>query len=165
MPSSWRHSPAWFLVALVAAAFLVGAVVPLEIAAYSSTHGKVVVDESLESSFRISYIGQWSGFGNHWYNYTVTYAAPGLNWSDLWLTVYFNGTTTQIPSETAHALVNNGTVAYFLFITGQWHGGAALVREGQTLSVDTDEFSGDGNILFIAALEGPYYGSEAMMIP
>jgi hypothetical protein len=165
MPSSWRHSPAWFLVALVAAAFAVGAVVPLEIASYSAVHGKVVVDESLENSFQISYIGQWSGFGNHWYNYTVAYAAPGLNWSDLWMTVYFNGTTTQIPSETAHAVVNNGTVASFLFITGEWHGGSALVRAGQTLSVDTDEFSGDGNILFVAAIQGPYYGTESMMIP
>jgi hypothetical protein len=165
MPNSWRHSPAWLLVVVVAATFAVGVIAPLEVAAYTSGHQKVAVDESLENSFRIAYIGQWSGFGNHWYNYTVTFAASGLNWSDLWMTVYFNGTTTPIESEIAHTVVNGGAVATFSFLTGLWRGGAALVEAGQTMSVDTGEFEGDGNILFVAAIQGNYYGTFSLIIP
>jgi hypothetical protein len=165
MTSSWRQSPVWILLVIIGATFAVGVIVPLEIASYTAGHQNPPVDESLEKSFRISYIGQWSGFGNHWYNYTVTYAAPGLNWSDLWMTVYFNGTTTPIESEIAHAVVNNGTVATFAFLTGIWKGGGALVKAGQTLSVDTGEFEGDGNILFVAAIQGNYYGTFSLVIP
>ncbi|MGC2288313.1 MAG: hypothetical protein WA688_00445 [Thermoplasmata archaeon] len=165
MSTSWRYSPAWLFVLLIAGIFVVGVTVPLEIASYSSGHQKVPVDESLENSFRIAYIGQWSGYGNHWYNYTVTFAAPGLNWSDLWMTVFFNGTTTPIESETAHAVVNNGTVAYFNFLNGNWRGGSALVRVGETLSIDTAEFGGDGNTLYVVAISGYFSGSFSLVIP
>jgi hypothetical protein len=165
MANSWRHSPVWIIVIVIGATFAVGVIVPLQIASYTAGHQKVPVDESLESSFRISYIGQWSGFGNHWYNYTVTYAASGLNWSDLWMTVYFNGTTTPIVSEIAHSVVNGGAVASFSFLTGIWRGGAASVEAGQTLSVDTGEFDGDGNVLFVAAIQGNYYGTFSLVIP
>jgi hypothetical protein len=145
--------------------FAVGLAVPLEVASYAASHQAVHPIESLESSFRISYVGQWSGFGNHWYNYTVAYAASGLNWSDLWMTVFFNGTTTQIPSATAHAVVNGGSLAYFSFITGEWTGGANLIRSGQQLGVDTAEFEGDGNTLFVVAIQGPFTGSFSLVIP
>jgi hypothetical protein len=165
MVSSWRYSPAGLLLVLVVALFVVGLAIPLEIASYAAGHQKPPVNESLESSFRISYVGQWSGFGNHWYNYTVAYAAVGLNWSDLWMTVFFNGTTDPIESETAHSVVNNGTVAFFSFLTGNWRGGSALVKAGQILSVDTAEYQGDGNILYVAAISGNFVGTFSLVIP
>ncbi|HLY77689.1 MAG TPA: hypothetical protein VKT21_07375 [Thermoplasmata archaeon] len=166
MSRSWRHSPAWMLVVVVGVMFAAGVAVPLEIAAYSAAHQTVYHDESLESSFRIAYQTQWSGFGHHWYNYTVGYAAVGLVWGDLWITVYFNGTTTEIPSNAAHAVVNNGTVGYFSFGTGSWSRWAlASVLVGETLSVDTAEFGGDGNVLFIASISGSFYGSFSLIIP
>jgi hypothetical protein len=143
----------------------VGVAVPLELESYSTGHQKTVLVESLESSFRISYIGQWSGFGNHWYNYTVNFAAVGLNWSDLWMTVYFNGTTTSIVSESAHTVVDNGTIAYFSFITGNWRGGSHPILDGETMSVDTAEYDGDGNILYIAGISQYVSGSLSLYIP
>jgi hypothetical protein len=165
MSGPWRQSPVWLLAILIVGVFALGVIAPLEIASYSDQHQAVHVVESLESSFRISYVGQWSGFGNHWYNYTVEYAASGLNWSDLWMTVYFNGTTTSIESQTAHSVVNNGTVAYFSFMLGDWRGGSALVKAGQVLSIDTAEYASDGNVLFVVAINGPYSGSLSLVIP
>jgi len=167
MDRSWRHSPAWALVGLVAIAFVLGVVAPLEVSMYAVAHQKVAVDESLESSFRVSYVENWSGFGNHWYNYTVTYAALGLVWGDLWMTVFFNGTTTPIPSGYAHTVVNDGKVATFNFVTGEWNpkGAVAFVEVGQTMSVDTAEFDGDGNTLYVAAINGTYYGTFSLVIP
>lgn len=166
MVNSWHGSAVWFLILVVGAMFVLGVTAPLEIASYAAAHQKPHLDESLESSFRISYIGQWSGFGNHWYNYTVTFATPGLVWGDLWITVYFNGTTTEIPTDAAVVLVNHGAVGDFSFATGTWHPGAdAPVVEGQTMSLNTAIFGGDGNILFIAAVEGGFFGSLSLTIP
>jgi hypothetical protein len=167
MVASWAHSPIWILVVIVAAMFSVGVVVPLEIATYAAGHQKAPVDESLESSFRISYKGQWSGFGNHWYNYTVTFAAAGLQWGDLWITVYFNGTTSEISPFGAEAVVNNGTLGVFNFLAGRWGpvGAVAHVQIGQTLSVNTGGTGGDGNILYISAAQGSYFGSLSLVIP
>jgi hypothetical protein len=167
MPDSWRYSPAWLLIAVVAVMFALGVAVPLEIESYTAGQQKIVLDESLESSFRISYIGQWSGFGNHWYNYTVAYAAPGLVWGDLWMTVYFNGTSIEIPPFGAEAVVNHATVGVFEFESGNWgpKGAVAPVVVGQTLSINTAAVGGDGNILFVSAVNGSFQGTFSLYIP
>lgn len=165
MTTSWRRSPAWLLAALLVSVFAVGVVLPLELASYRSVEDVPHLDESLQTSFRVAYLGQWSGFGNHWYNYSVTFAAQGLNWSDLWMTVYFNGTTTELPTDAARTVINNAAVASFSFLTGNWKGGSAVVQAGQTMSVDTAEFEGDGNILYIAAINGYFTGSLTLVIP
>lgn len=167
MTGTWRQSPVWLLIAVIAVMFAVGVSVPLEISMYAAAHVNPPKVESLQTSFRVAYLGQWSGFGYHWYNYTVSYAAVGVVWGDLWMTVYFNGTTTPIPSGLAHTVVDNGTVGHFSFLTGAWNpaGARAPVRVGQTMSVDTAEFLGDGNLLFIAAINGTVSGSLSLVIP
>ena len=167
MAAAWLHSPVLFLVVVIVAMFSVGVAVPLEIAHYMAGHQQVQLDESLESSFRIAFKVEWSGFGNHWYNYTVTFAALGLQWGDLWMTVYFNGTTIQISPFGAQAEVNNGTFGVFSFLAGRWGpiGETAYVKTGQILSLDTGGTGGDGNILYLAAVNGNYFGSESLYIP
>ena len=166
MPGPWRPSPAWFLVALIVGMFAVGLAVPLEISSYSTTHHAPPADESLQTAFRIFYSTQWSGFGHHWYNYTVTFGAPGLVWGDLWMTVYLNGTTTPIGSVLAHSVVNNATVGYFSFWSGAWtRGGSAPVLLGEILSIDSAEYEGDGDTLYITAIQGSYFGSLSQVIP
>lgn len=169
MPGAWRSSPSWLLIAVVVSTFALGIAVPLEVSSYSNAHQKVAVDESLESSFRISYQTQWSVAENHWYGYKVTYGALGLVWGDLWMTVYFNGTTTPIQSGLAQTVVKDGnvTVAIFSFLTGTWNakGAVALVLPGEAMNLDTAEFGGDGNTLFITAINGTYYGSMSLVIP
>jgi len=167
MPDSWRHSSVWLIVILVAVVFALGVAVPLEVASYASGHQTVHPVESLETSFRIAYIGQWSGFGEHWYNYTVNYAAAGLLWDDFWMTMYFNGTTNSIAGSDAYAVVNNNTVCEYKFLTGAWGPRAttASVLVGETLSINLEEFGGDGNTLFIAAVQGGFYGSLSLVIP
>ncbi|MFZ0830310.1 MAG: hypothetical protein WAN40_04150 [Thermoplasmata archaeon] len=167
MPESWRHSSAWVLVVLVAGVFALGVVLPLEVASYATGHQTVHPVESLESSFRISYLGQWSGFGAHWYNYSVNYGAAGLLWNDFWMTMYFNGTTNSIAGSDAYAVVNNNTVCEYKFLTGAWGPRAAnaSVLAGETLSFNLAEFSGDGNTLYVAAVQGGFYGSLSLVIP